>query len=402
MPRRILLVAALLALGGLSACDRTDTAFGDDGVVRIGVAVDDLVPVPSGERVGLTFAMGHVPDTEQVVVSTIRPDGTTEATEQLPSTFTARRATGAVSHFSEPRDPDLRVYVAGERGGHLAVAGLGNTYRFSDTAVTLGRDATPAAAASEDGTVSVVANDVDQNLVVSRISPDGVAAAARTIALPLRARDVELLADGSLLIAGTWWPRTSDTVCDGDCQYAVLKLTPDLQPDPSFGRDGVAIVDMGGNDEGWSMAVTDARIVVAGLIVRPGESSHGADRYQQGIVALTHDGELDGSFGLYARSIVEGLFGRPGIVAGGPGYVTATVTGGRATTVGLTGVGHVERSWGEDGIQVDFPGGDASGSTVVAVPAEPCRHGVCTGPRRIIVAARTTDAPGGVLLGLKP
>jgi hypothetical protein len=150
------------------------------------------------------------------------------------------------------------------------------------------------------------------------------------------------------------------------------------------------------------MAVTPERIVVAGLITRRGEGSHGADRYLQGTVALTHDGALDGTFGLYARSIVDGIHGRPGITVGGPGYVTATVTGGRAVTIGITNDGRLEPSWGVDGIQVDFPGGSAFGSSIDQVPAEPCRHGVCTGRNRIIVAASTTEAPGGLLLGLKP
>jgi hypothetical protein len=155
-----------------------------------------------------------------------------------------------VSHFGEPRDPEPRAYVVGEQAGHLAVAGIGTRYRVAETDVVMGPDARPVAVASEDGVVTVVANDVDQHLVVSRISPDGVVELARTFALPLRARDVELLGDGSLLVAGTWWPSVGSAACDADCAYAVLKLTPSLQPDPSFGDDGVAVVDLGGSDGG--------------------------------------------------------------------------------------------------------------------------------------------------------
>jgi hypothetical protein len=89
MSRRGLLAAVLLALVGLTACDRTDTDFGDGGVVRIGLAVDDVVPIPLGEQVGLLFAMGHVPGSARVAVSAITSDGATQSTEQLPRTFTS-------------------------------------------------------------------------------------------------------------------------------------------------------------------------------------------------------------------------------------------------------------------------------------------------------------------------
>src|SRR3954471_10486501 len=105
MRRMVVVVVALLVAVAGAACDRTDQEFGEKGVVRVGIAPDDLVGVPEGELVQSSFLVGHRPGTSVVEVSEVDVDGRTSFTAALPSTFTSPTARGAVVGFDEPRDP---------------------------------------------------------------------------------------------------------------------------------------------------------------------------------------------------------------------------------------------------------------------------------------------------------
>ena len=91
--------------------------------------------------------------------------------------------------------------------------------------------------------------------------------------------------DNKVLIAGT-------TNTDGSFDYMVLRTTADGTLDPSFGTNGVEIIDLGGSDTATAIALQpDGKILLAGTTSRPGSGS------QIGVVRLPPNGRPDATFG---------------------------------------------------------------------------------------------------------
>lgn len=104
------------------------------------------------------------------------------------------------------------------------------------------------------------------------------------------------LPDGRTVVAGY---TGSGWSLEGD--FALVRLLPDGSPDPSFGTGGSAVVDFGGKDAAYSLALTpDGGIVVAGQTTDSNPSGYAVAR-------LTADGVLDPSFSGDGRLI--GTFG---------------------------------------------------------------------------------------------
>ena len=99
--------------------------------------------------------------------------------------------------------------------------------------------------------------------------------------------DVELLADGKIVIAGlVLGPSGSDIL--------VARLTADGALDPGFSEDGILLVDVDGDDdEGYSVAIQpDSRFVIGGYARRSATEQTDAV-----LVRVNGDGILDAGFG---------------------------------------------------------------------------------------------------------
>jgi uncharacterized delta-60 repeat protein len=155
----------------------------------------------------------------------------------------------------------------------------------------------------------------DNAMVLAKLNADGqldqafgqgglavvnVAAGGKTVEV---ARAVAVQADGKILIAG---PVEKDPKASGaaakDTDVAVVRFDSAGKPDPSFGKGGTAVVDMGAGkavgesfvaDNSWGMAaLAGGRVVVFG-------STAATDRNDAdyAIVGLTGAGALDSAFG---------------------------------------------------------------------------------------------------------
>jgi uncharacterized delta-60 repeat protein len=177
--------------------------------------------------------------------------------------------------------------------------------------------------------------------------------------------------DGRVVLAGT-------VVQGNDGQdsahVCVLRLLPDGRPDPSFSRDGAAILDHGyGNDTAAAVALQGRRLVVAG----DGRDTAAGSRF--GVARFRRDGRLDRSFGRGGRRLVgfgrhrhasaEAIAALPGgglAVAG-----SATVEDGapKAAVARLTRNGRLDGRFGGDGRVVTSPGPfGGNGNAIAARP----------------------------------
>jgi uncharacterized delta-60 repeat protein len=103
------------------------------------------------------------------------------------------------------------------------------------------------------------------------------------------ANDVLIQPDGRIVTGGSF------VKPDGDSDFVLFRFLPDGSPDPDFGTDGAAIVDMGGKAEIPSAIAlqADGRLLITG---RVGESG-GADP-DIGVARFLADGTLDPDFGI--------------------------------------------------------------------------------------------------------
>ncbi len=196
------------------------------------------------------------------------------------------------------------------------------------------------------------------------------------------ANDVAIDRHGRIVLAGV-------RLRGGDAQDSgtgcVLRLSPDGRLDPTFSRDGVALLDHGyGNDSAEAVLLHRGRIVIAGR----GKDSAAGARFR---IARFHDnGRLDRSFGRRGHRLVS--FGNAGRVRTRPGRfggyalaVAAPTAGsvlvaGRAFTdatrdasdwalVRYSRGGRRDRSFGNNGIvQTDFGSGSDEASALALVP----------------------------------
>jgi uncharacterized delta-60 repeat protein len=108
----------------------------------------------------------------------------------------------------------------------------------------------------------------------------------------------------------------SATVC-------VIRLLPDGRPDPSFSRNGVALVDHGyGNDSAEAVVLRGGKVIVAG----DGRDA-GGSRF--GLARLRGDGRLDRSFGRRGHRLVS--FGARRVATA---YALTAAPDGRIVAVG--------------------------------------------------------------------
>jgi len=136
---------------------------------------------------------------------------------------------------------------------------------------------------------------------VARYSADGALRALAAIdfhpgrALNDQAVAVAALADGRIVVAG----HTSSVGNNND--FAVARLLPTLEPDPTFGLDGRATTDFFGKfDLATGMAVQpDGRIIVVGMV------EDATSEQDIGLVRYTADGALDPTFGAGGRVITD-------------------------------------------------------------------------------------------------
>jgi hypothetical protein len=390
----------------LASCDRSDHAFGEGGVVRIGIAIDQIVAIPSGEAVEQSFVVGHRPGTGTVLVANVDQDGRTLSTAALPSSFTTPNAHAAVIGWREPRDPDVRVDVAGvDATGHLAVAqtfgdALNTDYGvegIAPTDIAVDPDTAPLIAADDDGTATVIARRQGHDLFV-RLSPGGELLDVSDAPVEVAIQDVEPLDDGGTIAAGiaTVARRADGLVTKSD--FAVLRLAADGNLDPTFGTDGVVTVSFGDIDRATSVVHTNNggrdRIVVAGTT---------ADGVipKVALASLNPDGSLDGSFGLYARSVTDAgvPIERVDVAAGQNHIVALTEASDVLRSVGYTLGGVLDDAWGDHGFQRTTLGGGVAATGLRPLSLR-CLHGVCTGDWRFLIAARTDAGPGGALVRL--
>ena len=100
------------------------------------------------------------------------------------------------------------------------------------------------------------------------------------------ATDVAIQADGKIVAAG--WRNDDDGVNDAD--FALIRLEPDGDLDPSFSGDGKVTTTFGGSDIGRALALQgDGKIVIAGSTRGCGDEDFALARYNT-------DGSLDTSF----------------------------------------------------------------------------------------------------------
>ncbi len=106
-------------------------------------------------------------------------------------------------------------------------------------------------------------------------------------------KDVQVLSDGSILIAGHAFNGNNDDL-------AILKLTATGNLDETFGNRGLASVDFSGQfDEATSLAIqTDGRILAAG-------STRSAGQFDFAVARFNTDGTLDTTYDTDGKQTVE-------------------------------------------------------------------------------------------------
>jgi uncharacterized delta-60 repeat protein len=146
--------------------------------------------------------------------------------------------------------------------------------------------------------------------------------------------------DNKVLIAGT-------TDANGSFDFLVFRTTTEGTLDPSFGTNGVEIIDLGGSDTAAAIALQpDGKILLAGTTRRPGSRS------RIGVVRLLPSGRPDTTFGKAGIAIPD-LAGDAQASAVGLEPDGRIVVGG---TISPTGSTH------EDLLALRLLGGSSSGA----------------------------------------
>ncbi len=172
--------------------------------------------------------------------------------------------------------------------------------------------------------------------------------------------------DGRIVAVG-------DTEADRGSDIVIVRSTPDGRPDPTFGRGGKVVTDLGGvratDDHARSVALqSDGKIVVAGY-TETGDVARGSEI---AVVRYTADGRLDPGFGAGGRRLT-GL----GAAADDVGQAVVVQPDGRILVAGSTSGdgrgsdvhdfalvrylpdGNLDRGFGRDGaVRTDFGASD--------------------------------------------
>src|SRR5262245_24152882 len=114
---------------------------------------------------------------------------------------------------------------------------------------------------------------------------------------PATASAVQALPDGRILVAGEVVVAERPSADDGSSDFAIARLHPDGSLDRSFGDNGRATVELGGDDELRSMALQpDGKILLAG-VSDLGYPDNTFAEARFGLARLEPDGEIDHGFG---------------------------------------------------------------------------------------------------------
>ena len=253
-----------------AAVSAFDPSFGTAGRVSLpGNPLNAVALQPDGKVVVVGTSANDI------FVARYNPDGTPDITFNGTGTktldFGGIERGGAVAIQA-----DGKIVVAGTTtagvGGDFAVARLNPTGTLDTTFDLDGlklidfngvQDVANALAIQADGKILVVGND-QADFAVARLNPaDGSLDAAfdadgkRTVNLGGMdaANAVAVQADGKIVLAGT----------DG-ANFALARLNPaDGSPDLTFGGAGTRVIDLGGTDIAFAVAVQpDGKIVAAG------------------------------------------------------------------------------------------------------------------------------------------
>lgn len=121
----------------------------------------------------------------------------------------------------------------------------------------------------------------------TNFSDDGILTTNISSTSTSEGRDIKALSDGSVLVAF----RTSVTSNNPGIEFAVMKLTPQGEPDESFGENGIAvIVDPVTADNVYRLALQDDGKIILGGIKNTNPVS-----YQ--FIRLDENGTIDEDFG---------------------------------------------------------------------------------------------------------
>ena len=371
--------------------------------MRIGLEPEHLLTSHGANGM---LALGRRPRTDVIQAAWIQPDGSTTHGATLPASFGTDGYAAAVVDRGV-RDPDLVAYVAG-RSEVVAVTGTSHDRSFGgDGVVDLGTTMSPAAVAATWGTGGVPdvfvlgVPDDGRGLRLVHIHGSEVTSNVRIddpLDAPLAVE--RMFVEGEhLFLAGTYGRPTPQREGPADTDVAILKVDLAGNPVRSFGDDGLVRVSTNRTDVVSDVVRRpDGRFVLAGFTF----SDDGRASLQ--LVGITADGRLDGSFGLYARSIGEEVFAgsAPALVQYAGGFLLATSQDSQVITRRTDPDGVFDGGWGVEGRQVNDVAGGAV-TTDIGFTHLACLHRACnTDDGRFVVAARTVGEPGGALVGLRP
>lgn len=247
-----------------------DTAFGNLGNAVLDFAgSDDIGYVVVQQADGSLVAAGGASNLDgSIDVALVRyaPDGT------LDATF----GNGGMVKLDLGGDDEFATGLVQQPDGRLVVAGtsnVGGPYRMM------------FARLNTDGSIDTTFGDSGVTLL--GFEPDDQSQANWLLAQP----------DGKLVAAGV---RVSATDLAAD--FAVARVTPDGQPDPSFDGDGTLVVDVGGSDDvAGSVALQpDGKLVLAGFALGSADLLPDA-----ALVRVDASGALDPGFGTAGKAVID-------------------------------------------------------------------------------------------------
>ena len=345
------LAVGLFAAVAFAASGDLDPSFDGDGVAAIDWGGDDVAR-----------SLAIQPDGKIVVVGT---------------------------GFAAPVDLGLsRLSVDGAPDGGFSGDGR--------AAYALGGDEDGSAVTLQpDGKIVAVGHTVRtgpavERALVTRTNPDGTPDGSWAVSGVLeveyggtedRARDVIVQPDGMIVTVG-WGAPTSD--------IQVTRLTTGAVPDPGFDGDGTRAVNLGGTEQGFSIArQTDGKIVFGGL------TSNGTESLVVG--RLNTNGTPDSSFDADGIKTLGAGFGDIGrdVAVQSDGKILVLGFGG--TDFKLTRLnqsGTIDTGFGSGGTAtIDFGAGDIGQSVLLLGNGKIVVSGQTGGNRAAIALLQ----PGGTL-----
>ncbi|HKG34818.1 MAG TPA: hypothetical protein VKA89_00090 [Solirubrobacterales bacterium] len=377
------LAATLSCAVALAAPGDLDRSFDEDGKALVNFGAQDFANDLELTRQGKIVLAGgtYQPGSDFAAVARLNPNGTLDSTfdgdGRSTTNFGLQDATAAGLAVL----PDGRIALAGTRSRGLdpprdvaftRLTGGGTIDpAFAATSLDFGGDDYPTALTRQPNGSLVVAgvsaSSGDTSLAVGRVNanggPDLSFSDDGKLTVPLgpssdAARAVAIQPDGKIVVGGDGGPVGS---------MILVRLNPNGTPDASFGNNGLAFADFGGQETLGGIALqANGRIVLAGTTFAGGNSDFAVARIDAtGALDTTfsQDGKLSRDFGSFdgAFSVVVQSNGK--IVVGGYGG-----SGGDNFLMRLDRNGAVDPSFGSDGVlRIDFGGAYDFGPRAMAI-----------------------------------